>query len=105
MLQIDLWKRISIWLMVLAGLVLAMPNAFYTRVEMSNDAEVVIEQGVSDATLEEQAGLWPTFLPDGLVNLGLDLRGGAHLLAEVQVEQVYASTSRTSGQSASIRAT
>jgi preprotein translocase subunit SecD len=28
-------------------------------------------------------------LPSGLVNLGLDLRGGAHLLAEVQVDQVY----------------
>ncbi|MCL4152710.1 UNVERIFIED_CONTAM: hypothetical protein GTU68_047528 [Idotea baltica] len=32
---------------------------------------------------------WPTFLPDSLVNLGLDLRGGAQLLAEVQVEEVY----------------
>ena len=91
MLQIDLWKRVSIWLLVLAGLLLALPNAFYTRVEMSNDAETVIEQGVTDVTLEDQAGLWPSFLPDGLVNLGLDLRGGAYLLAEVQVEQVYAS--------------
>jgi protein-export membrane protein SecD len=32
---------------------------------------------------------WPGWLPSGLVNLGLDLRGGAHLLAEVQVEDVY----------------
>ena len=32
---------------------------------------------------------WPDWLPSGLVNLGLDLRGGAHLLAEVQVEDVY----------------
>ena len=30
------------------------------------------------------------FLPSSLVNLGLDLRGGAHLLAEVKVEEVYA---------------
>ena len=29
------------------------------------------------------------FLPSSLVNLGLDLRGGAHLLAEVQVSDVY----------------
>ena len=32
---------------------------------------------------------WPVFLPSGLINLGLDLRGGAHLLAEVQVGDVY----------------
>ena len=36
------------------------------------------------------AGGWPGFLPNGLVNLGLDLRGGAHLLVEVELEQVHA---------------
>ncbi len=36
-------------------------------------------------------GAWPTWMPSALVNLGgLDLRGGAHLLAEVHVEDVYA---------------
>ncbi|PWG18318.1 protein translocase subunit SecD [Salibaculum griseiflavum] len=89
MLQIDLWKRVAIWLMVLAGVLLALPNAFYSRVEQSNDAEAVIAEGITDAALEAQAAQWPTFLPDGLVNLGLDLRGGAHLLAQVQVEEVY----------------
>ena len=33
---------------------------------------------------------WPSWAPTDLVNLGLDLRGGAHLLAEVQVAEVYA---------------
>ncbi|GAA3872561.1 hypothetical protein GCM10022404_23040 [Celeribacter arenosi] len=33
---------------------------------------------------------WPSFLPNSLVNLGLDLRGGAHLLGEVEVGEVYA---------------
>jgi preprotein translocase subunit SecD len=89
MLQIDLWKRLAIWLVVLAGVMLALPNAFYTRVEQSNDAESVIAEGTSDAALDQQAAQWPSFLPDGLVNLGLDLRGGAHLLAQVQVEEVY----------------
>jgi hypothetical protein len=43
------------------------------------------------ATVEQQAALdaWPEWLPSGIVNLGLDLRGGAHLLAEVQVSDVY----------------
>jgi preprotein translocase subunit SecD len=46
--------------------------------------------GITNAQVEADASLWPSFLPSGLVNLGLDLRGGAHLLAEVKVEDVYA---------------
>lgn len=91
MLQIDLWKRVLIWLLCAAGLLLAMPNAFYTRVEQSNDARATIETGLSTPELEAQAGQWPGFLPSALVNLGLDLRGGAHLLAEVRVQDVYES--------------
>ena len=90
MLQIDTWKRVLIWLTVAAGLVLALPNAFYTRVETHNDAVKALEMGGTGEGLEEQVALWPEFLPSGLVNLGLDLRGGAHLLAEVEVEDVYA---------------
>ncbi len=89
MLQIDLWKRVVIWALCALGLLLALPNAFYTRVETANDASAAIEIGASDPALKEQAAMWPDYLPSGLVNLGLDLRGGAHLLAEVQVEDVY----------------
>ncbi|ETX14706.1 preprotein translocase subunit SecD [Roseivivax halodurans JCM 10272] len=91
MLQIDLWKRILIWAVVAAGLIFAAPNIFYDRVEGHNDAVTAIEREGSTDELEAQAAQWPGFLPSGLVNLGLDLRGGAHLLAEVQVEDVYAS--------------
>lgn len=89
MLQISLWRRIVIFGLLLGGMILALPNAFYTRVEQANDARAVIESGLSNAELEATAGQWPAFLPSGLVNLGLDLRGGAHLLVEVQVEDVY----------------
>ncbi|PSL21675.1 protein translocase subunit SecD [Shimia abyssi] len=89
MLQIDLWKRVLIWAVCALGLLLAMPNAFYQKVEVRNDAVAAIEMGQSGNELEEQAASWPSFLPSGLVNLGLDLRGGAHLLAEVQVADVY----------------
>ncbi|KIC30103.1 MULTISPECIES: protein translocase subunit SecD [unclassified Leisingera] len=89
MLQIDLWKRVLIWLVCAAGIMLALPNGFYTRVEQANDAAAdIIAKGETPERLET-AGQWPSFLPSGLVNLGLDLRGGAHLLAEVQVEDVY----------------
>ena len=90
MLFIDLWKKIVIWVVVALGLVLALPNAFYDRVEQFNDAEKAIEVGFDTPENREKTGIWPSFLPSGLVNLGLDLRGGAHLLAEVQVADVYA---------------
>jgi len=90
MLQIEGWKRVAIWLTIALGLAFAMPNFFYGTVERSNDAEAAIEAlGATPERLAE-AGEWPSFLPDSLVNLGLDLRGGAHLLAEVHVEDVYA---------------
>jgi len=89
MLQIDLWKRVMILGVCALGLLLALPNAFYTRVETRNDAAAALESGATAPGLEEQVGMWPSFLPSGLVNLGLDLRGGAHLLAEVQVQDVY----------------
>ncbi|GGO57858.1 preprotein translocase subunit SecD [Roseovarius pacificus] len=91
MLQIDMWKRIAIWGIVALGLLLALPNTFYSRVETHNDAMKAIEAGAQSPQLTEAAGQWPGWLPSGLVNLGLDLRGGAHLLAEVQVEDVYQS--------------
>ncbi len=89
MLQIDLWKRILIVLTCAVGLWLALPNALYGPVEQHNDAVAAIEKGGSTEALEAQRALWPEWMPSGLVNLGLDLRGGAHLLAEVQVEDVY----------------
>ncbi len=91
MLQIDLWKRFVIWGLVALGLLMALPNLFYDRVERHNDAVAAIEAGAQTGGLAEDAGAWPDWMPSGLVNLGLDLRGGAHLLAEVQMEAVYRS--------------
>jgi len=90
MLQIDLWKRVLIILTCAAGLWLALPNAFYGPVEQHNDAVKAISVAGTTPELEAQKALWPEWMPERLVNLGLDLRGGAHLLAEVNVEDVYA---------------
>ncbi|WP_187431240.1 Protein translocase subunit SecD [Roseobacter fucihabitans] len=90
MLQIDLWKRITIWLTCAVGLWLALPNAFYTNVEKHNDAIAAFELSGGTAQVSADRALWPDWMPSGLVNLGLDLRGGAHLLAEVKVADVYA---------------
>ena len=90
MLQIQTWKRVVIWGLVALGLYFALPNAFYSRVEQHNDALKAIEQQGETPELAAQRDLWPSWMPSSLVNLGLDLRGGAQLLAEVQVEDVYA---------------
>ena len=90
MLQIPLWNRLFIVLTVLVGLSFAMPNFFYGTVERHNDALAEIERtGVETPEQTQDIAAWPSYLPATLVNLGLDLRGGAHLLAEVRVEDVY----------------
>ncbi len=95
MLQIALWKKILIWGLVAIGVINAIPNLFYTRVELHNDAVgawdqpgLIQTQGETPELIAARDG-WPGWLPSSLVNLGLDLRGGAHLLAEVKVEDVY----------------
>ncbi len=91
MLQFSLTKKILIWGVCVLGIAFATPNLFYSQVEQANDARATIEAtGVATPELEAAASEWPSFLPSSLVNLGLDLRGGAHLLAEVHVEEVYA---------------
>ncbi|WP_224813956.1 protein translocase subunit SecD [Hasllibacter sp. MH4015] len=90
MLQIPLWNRLMILFLIVLGLSFAMPNFFYERVERHNDAVATMERdGIETDELLAEEALWPSYLPATLVNLGLDLRGGAHLLAEVRVEDVY----------------
>ncbi|MEM7774152.1 MAG: protein translocase subunit SecD [Pseudomonadota bacterium] len=68
MLHFSGFKTISIVLVCLAAFVLALPN-FFTR-----------------ATVDS----WPSFLPKGQVSLGLDLRGGAHLLLAMDTQELKA---------------
>ncbi len=92
MLYIPFWKRLIIWTVCVAVLIFAAPNLFYDRVERHNDAVQTIElaDGMTTDELEADRALWPSWAPSTLVNLGLDLRGGAHLLAEVHLSDVYA---------------
>ena len=93
-LLMPLWTRILIWAVIALGVLTAAPNAFYSRIEPRNDAVIAIEKAAEagqEATPEQLAlaGTWPSYLPSALMNLGLDLRGGAHLLAEVKLADVY----------------
>lgn len=90
MLQISLWKRLVILGLCLAALITAAPNMFYARVEGHNDAVAAFEKtGAMTETQEAAKAAWPDWAPSALVNLGLDLRGGAHLLAEVHLNEVH----------------
>ena len=66
MLQVSPWARIATILVVLAGLLIALPNA------------------LPDNILNR----FPSFLPKSSVSLGLDLQGGSYLLLEAQLDQV-----------------
>ncbi|MCF6304663.1 MAG: protein translocase subunit SecD [Rhodobacteraceae bacterium] len=91
MLHFPLWKKLMILGLCAFGIILALPNAFYTTVEKHNDAVAVLEQpGVIETPelIADRDG-WPSVLPSDLVNLGLDLRGGVQLLVRVEVEDVY----------------
>ncbi|MDB6453130.1 protein translocase subunit SecD [Falsirhodobacter sp. 20TX0035] len=92
MLQIPTWKRIVIWSLCALAILFAIPNAFYGRVENHNDARAAVAEQGTAPTPEQQAAIdgWPNWMPSSLMNLGLDLRGGAHLLAEVRLAEVYA---------------
>jgi protein-export membrane protein SecD len=66
MLQIPTWSRVVTGLILLAGLLIALPNA--------------LPQSV--------LAKFPSFLPTQTVTLGLDLQGGSYMLLEVQMDEV-----------------
>ena len=88
-MQIPFWKRVIILGLCALGVFMAMPNLFYSRVESHNLAVQKIARSGSTPQLQADLAKWPSWLPSNLVNLGLDLRGGAHLLAEVHLSDVY----------------
>ena len=66
MLHFERWKIIAIVMVCLAGIVFAMPNLF------------------SKQTVEG----WPSWMPHRQLPLGLDLRGGAHLLLAMDTKEL-----------------
>ena len=68
----------------------SVPHLNYSRVEASNDARQALDSGVElTASISNDLQKWPNWLPSKIINLGLDLRGGAHLLVEVSLEDVH----------------
>ncbi len=67
MLEFPTWKKIWLWGVTLAFMAAALPSLF----SLANVA-------------------WPKMLPEPMVNLGLDLAGGSHILLEADPAQVRA---------------
>ena len=66
MLQVSTWTRVVVALILIAGLLIAVPNAIPENVRAK----------------------FPNWLPSQTVTLGLDLQGGSYLLLEVELDAV-----------------
>jgi preprotein translocase subunit SecD len=80
MLHIARWKAVLIIVIAILGFLYTMPNI------------------VSPDTRSWMQANLPGWMPNKTVNLGLDLRGGAHLLYEVEVDVVFKERGDTLGQ-------
>jgi preprotein translocase subunit SecD len=90
MLNFSRFKLLMVIIPCVWAIYAAIPHMKYGVVERSNDARLQLENGVElSAQAEQELINWPFWLSSKIVNLGLDLRGGAHLLVEVSVEDVY----------------
>ena len=67
MLEFPTWRKVWLWLVTAVAVLAALPSLF------------------SATNIH-----WPDALPDPMVNLGLDLAGGSHILLEAEPSQVAA---------------
>jgi preprotein translocase subunit SecD len=72
MLHIPTWKKIIIGCAVIFGVLFTLPNM------IGRDGRAWIENTL------------PSFVPSQALNLGLDLRGGSHILLDIGFDVVYA---------------
>lgn len=66
MLDFPRWKVLSIWAIVLLGILFSIPSLLPPQARQH----------------------WPSFLPHSTINLGLDLAGGSHLLLEADSQDL-----------------
>ena len=91
MLRFPWWKILIILLPCIWGIFNVTPHFFYSQVEKYNDvqAQIALDQLSKDELSTADKSFWLEWAPSRLVNLGLDLRGGVHVLVEVSLEEVY----------------
>tara|TARA_R110000868_G_scaffold57591_7_gene177870 strand:- start:627 stop:2282 length:1656 start_codon:yes stop_codon:yes gene_type:complete len=78
MLQFGRWKLLSIFAVILLGVMYTIPNLVPETDRFSvNEID----------NTQEPRGIW-NWIPNRTVNLGLDLRGGSHIVFEVNMDEV-----------------
>ncbi|AJY47142.1 protein translocase subunit SecDF [Martelella endophytica] len=73
MLYFSRWKTLFIWLVVVLGIVIAVPNLFS----------------------DQQLAKLPGWVPDSKVTLGLDLQGGSYIMLQVDRSDIVADRMNT----------
>lgn len=99
MLNFPLWKVGIIVVVLLWGAVLAIPNMLtdgFLGIEPKepSDATNTVAMAAYEQQLQEAEDSW-WFLPNGKLNLGLDLQGGVYLLMEIDPAEIAANRLET----------
>lgn len=99
MLNFPLWKVGLIVIVLLWGLILAVPNLFsdgFLGIEPREPADPTNTEAMAayEQQLQEAEDSW-WFLPNGKLNLGLDLQGGVYLLMEIDPAEIAANRLET----------
>lgn len=99
MLNFPLWKVGLIVVVLLWGAILAIPNMFsdgFLGIEPRQPADTtnVAAMAAYEQQLSEAEESW-WFLPNGKLNLGLDLQGGVYLLMEIDPAEIAANRLET----------
>ena len=82
-------KSISILAPFVLALWVSLPNFNYSNVEKLNDFSKMNMEFALYQQDTSSLPYWPSWLPTNLINLGLDLRGGAQVLVEVILSDAY----------------
>ncbi len=99
MLNFPLWKVGIIVVVLLWGTVLALPNLFsdgFLGIEPKQPADPTntVAMAAYEQQMQEADASW-WFLPNGKLNLGLDLQGGVYLLMEIDPAEIAANRLET----------
>lgn len=99
MLNFPLWKVGLIVVILLWGMILAIPNMFsdgFLGIEPRepSDPSNEVAMAAYQQQLQEAEDSW-WFLPAGKLNLGLDLQGGVYLLMEIDPAEIAANRLQT----------
>ena len=99
MLNFPIWKVGLIVVVLLWGMILAVPNLFsdgFLGIEPKEVSDPTNQAAVAayEQQLQEAEDSW-WFLPAGKLNLGLDLQGGVYLLMEIDPAEIAANRLET----------